>query len=243
MFDLIDPDQVGAPDYPSGPGIGPGGSDLRPGAEPSGCAGKTRIEQGMRKAEQTLRQFERGNGFGVEKNRVRVVVIISDGQFCSRDLAQSVRVLDKKLRVLALAAGRGANHRKLRGLVSDRNYVLTLRHLDTKELLRIYGDATLANPIPVFDPVTMTRLKVRETLTDTMELVPGSLNPVPASIVGQTIEWVLPMPQTPISVSFRVRSKVAGVFPVASTSRAELDDTLGRSGAGDFPAVTVERRP
>ena len=87
---------------------------------------------------------------------------------------------------------------------------------------------------------------VREATTRnvlTMELVPGSINPAPASITSQTIEWVLPQPQTPITVSLRVRPKAAGVFPVASTSRAEWDDTLGRSGTGDFPLVTIERRP
>ena len=205
-------------------------------------SGKTRIDIAMRSAESAFRQFNRGFKFRKESDRSQVIIVISDGQFCSKDLSKATRAVDKKIRVLALAAGRGANQRKLRDLVTDKKYVLILRDLDIDELLKIYSDSSLPNAISVFDPVDITKLTVRETLTDTIDLVPGSLNPAPATINGRTIEWVFPQPSSAITIEFDIQPNTEGVHPVSDSSRAEWQDTQGRSGSADFPDVQIERK-
>lgn len=203
--------------------------------------GLTRVDLGMRSAEQVFRLEQRGQ-LKRDDSRVKLVVLISDGQFCTRDIARA-RAIDKDIIVIAVAAGRGANERKLRDIASEREYLLQLRDLDIKELIKLYSDPKLKDPIRQLIPVAMKSLTIRDELGDNMELVPGSVNPAPAVINGQTIEWTLPDPSSPFTIEYEVKPLETGIHDVSKAARAEWTDTQGKAGSADYPAVSIELVP
>lgn len=202
--------------------------------------GKTRIDVGLRSAERVFLENVRGQ-VKRDNYRIKVIVVISDGQFCSKDVSRA-RV-DKDVRVVSVAAGRGANQKKLRQIASDSSFFFLLRDGEIKQLLKLFADSRIKPAIAVFDKVTWTNLTVRDTLSDTMELVPGSVNPAPSSITGRTLEWVLPNPGSPVTLTFDVRPLQAGQLPISASSRAEWADSQKRAGSGDFPAVMLDVSP
>ncbi len=199
--------------------------------------GKTRIDVGLRSAERVFQENVRGQ-VKRDTNRVKVIVVISDGQFCSKDVNRA-RV-DKTIRVASVAAGRGANQKKLRQIASDQSFFFLLRDGEIKQIISLFADSKVNPAIAVFDKVNLTSLTVRDTLSDTMELVPGSVNPAPSSITGRTLEWVLPNPASPVTLTFDVRPLQAGQLPVSASSRAEWTDSQKRAGSGDFPMVQLD---
>ncbi len=202
---------------------------------------KTRIDIGLRAAESAFREQARGGLIVRDDDRVKVIALISDGQFCSRDVSRA-RV-DREIKVVAIAAGRGADQRKLREVSTEKQNMLILRDHDIKALIGLYSDPRNPDAIRQFDPVDMTQLTVRDTLSDTVELVPGSVNPAPDSINGRTIEWILPDPSSPVTFTFDVRPLRPGLHPVSESSQAEWKDTLGRENTADFPEVELELVP
>ncbi|HQZ70121.1 MAG: vWA domain-containing protein [Anaerolineae bacterium] len=202
--------------------------------------GKTRIDVGLRSAERVFLENVRGQ-VKRDTNRVKVIVVISDGQFCSKDVNRA-RV-DKTIRVVSVAAGRGANQKKLRQIASDQSFFFLLRDGEIKQILKLFADSRINPAIAVFDKVSWTSLTVRDTLSDTMELVAGSVNPAPSSITGRTMEWVLPNPGSPVTLTFDVRPLQAGQLPISASSRAEWSDSQKRAGSGDFPAVQLDVSP
>ncbi len=196
--------------------------------------GKTRIDLGLRKAEQTFedRSTSRANQ---DKDRVKVIVLISDGNFCSKDMRVKI---DKDIRVITLAAGRSANLRKMRNMASEGEFALLLR--DQKEMLNLYTNPKGSKPIPQFRPVTMTELTVREELAANQKLVPGSANPVPSAGSGQKMDWIFPMPSSPITVTYDIQPSESGVLPISVSSQVEWKDSEKRLGRGSFPDTTIE---
>lgn len=199
--------------------------------------GRTRIDLGLRTAERVLLE-NAPNRVGGEKDRVRVVVVISDGQFCQRDLRVKI---DKKIDVLTLAAGRSANLRRLREISSENEFALSLR--DLKELMFLYGNTASTNPLPESRPVSLKELSISEELAANMELVPGSMNPPPATVNGQKLDWVFPMPGSPITVTYDIKPLEDGTHPVSAQSKAGWKDSENRINAGDFPAVSIDVAP
>jgi hypothetical protein len=196
--------------------------------------GKTRIDLGMRKAEQVF-DDRSSNRVTQDKDRVKVIVLISDGNFCSKDLRVKI---NKDIRVITLAAGRSANLRKMRTLASENEFALLLR--DMKEMLFLYQHPKGSKPIPQFRPVKMTELTLREELAANQKLVPNSANPVPATVNGQKLDWIFPMPGTPITVTYDIQPSEAGVLPVSASSQVEWRDSEKRTGRGSFPDTTIE---
>jgi len=196
--------------------------------------GKTRIDLGLRKAEQVFddRSSNRANQ---DKDRVKVVVLISDGNFCSKDMKVKI---NKDIRVITLAAGRSANLRKMRTMASEGEFALLLR--DQKEVMNLYTSPKGSKPIPQFRPVTMTELAVREDLAANQKLVAGSANPVPATISGQKVDWIFPLPSSPITVTYDIQPSEAGILPVSVSSQAEWKDSEKRLGRGSFPDTSIE---
>lgn len=204
--------------------------------------GKTRIDVGLRAGERLFQENVRGQ-IKRDANRVKVIVVISDGQFCTKDVNRA-RV-DKEIRVISVAAGRGANQKKLRQIASDQSFFYLLRDGEIKQILALLSDSKrkASEAIAVFDKVSLTSLTVRDTLSDTMELVPGSVNPAPSSLTGRTMEWVLPNPGAAVTLTYDVRPLQAGQLPVSASSRADWADTQKRAGGGDFPAVVLDVSP
>ncbi len=197
-------------------------------------SGKTRIDLGLRTAERTLLDKTPNRATG-EKDRTRVIVVVSDGQFCSRDLRVKV---DKRIDVVTLAAGRSANLRKMRDIASETEYALTLR--DMKELMFLYTNTRTPNPLPEFRPVKMTELTLRDELSANIQLVAGSPNPAAATINGQKMEWVFPMPSDRITVTYDIKPQGTGSLPISAGAGVEWKDSEARPGKADFPAVNIE---
>ena len=204
--------------------------------------GKTRIDVGLRAGERLFQENVRGQ-IKRDANRVKVIMVISDGQFCTKDVNRA-RV-DKDIRVVSVAAGRGANQKKLRQIASDQSFFYLLRDGEIKQILDLLSDRKRkpSEAIAVFDKVSLTSLTVRDTLSDTMELVPGSVNPAPSSLTGRTMEWVLPNPGSTVTLTYDVRPMQAGKLPVSASARAEWADSQKRAGGGDFPAVELDVSP
>ncbi|MCB9175696.1 MAG: VWA domain-containing protein [Caldilineae bacterium] len=199
---------------------------------------KTRIDIGLRSAEGAFREQTRGGIIRRDDDRVKVIVLISDGQFCSRDVSRAK--VDREIKVVAIAAGRGANQRKLREVATEKQNVLILRDTDIKSLINLMSDPRNPDAIRQFIPVEMSSVTVRDSLTDTIELVAGSVNPAPASINGRTIEWVFPKPSSAITLEFDVKPLAPGIRSISDVSFIEWADSLGRVGTAHFPTATLE---
>lgn len=197
--------------------------------------GNTRIDLGLRKAEQVLADSS-ANRARREQDRVRVIVVISDGQFCARDTRVKI---DKEVHVITLAAGRSANQRLLREIASEQEFALTLR--DLQEVMYLYSTTRSKRPIPAFRPVRLTELALREELAGNMKLVAGSASPPPSAQTGQRLDWVFPNPSSPITVTYDIEPQEAGIHPISVVSQADWKDTEKRPGTASFPEVKIER--
>lgn len=196
-------------------------------------AGKTRIDLGLRTAEAVL--LERNNARRVfnDDDHTKVLILISDGGFCARDMR--VRV-DKRIEVITLAAGRGPYATKLRQMSSEPEYALKLNAKAVKETMFVYGKDFLRTR-----PVSVPSLEMSAELEPTMQLVDGSASP-PATIDGQRLTWKSPDIDwtQPVTLTYGVRPLSGGVLNVNRLAQVTWQDSEKRPGLGVFPAIFLD---
>lgn len=164
-----------------------------------------------------------------DAGRVKLIVLMSDFQFCQRDM----RSIRDDTDVITIGFGRGLNRRNHRDMASERE--LALEKSDLKEVIRLY-DKILAPP----KPIAFQHLTVRDTLADNMRLMPGSVSPVTVTVTGQLLEWQFDAPVLPVRLSYDVQPQDSGMHPISASAEAEWTDSEGLVGRGPFPAVEVE---
>lgn len=195
--------------------------------------GKTRVDLGLRTAEAVL--LERNNARRVfnDADHTKVMIVISDGGFCARDMR--VRV-DKRIEVITLAAGRGPYATRLRQMSSEPEYALKLNAKAVKETMFLYDKDFLRTR-----PVTVPSLEMSADLEPTMQLVDGSANP-PATIDGQRLTWKSPdIDWTgPVTLTYGIRPLSGGVLNVNALAQVTWQDSEKRPGLGVFPAIFVD---
>jgi Mg-chelatase subunit ChlD len=186
----------------------------------------TRINLGLAAAERIFT----GTGARKGEDRLQILVILSDFQFCQRD----VRKADKDLIVMTVGVGvRTSDRRKMYDIATDSKYVVEYR--DLKKVVDLYE-----NVIAAGIPVRMEQLTVRDELPDNMSLLPNSLVPPTVTLSGQLIEWQVARPMLPMTFTYRVEPLEWGTLPVSKGGQALWTDSLTLTGSGPFPNADIE---
>lgn len=214
--------------------IGPRASTLRGG-------GLTRIDIGMRQA---LPEFDSKRGLtDYEQERKKVLVILSDGAFCSENLRQARAGND--VEVVTVFFGRGGWERRLRDLASETEY--HFRSREYNEFMDTYEDDLAKGT-----PVEFQEMTVLDELEPQHALVPGSVQPPPSRIDGQVLEWrgvrpggvVTTTPRitisSPITLTYEIEPQQPGLWYVSKLAHVLSLDSEGRGADDYFPSVVIE---
>lgn len=195
--------------------------------------GTSLINVGLREAERQLvgstSRFKLG-----DPNRVQVLVILSDFNFCKRDV-NGFRP-NKNLSVITVGMGRRYNERNAQSMASDRN--MALGRNDLRDFDELY-----AQVLAVPKPVTLSKLTARDELSEGMDLLPGSVQPMTATITGQLIEWPLDPLAFPWSLGYRVAPQLPGLQPLSASAYVQWTDSEGLPGSAPFPDVNIDVIP
>ncbi len=187
----------------------------------------TRINNGLREALRVLS----GTGSRPDTERVKALMILSDFQFCDADMRFRI---EPGVHVLAVGFGvRNFDRPRLHQLATDAAYV-SERHAMTP-IQQAY-----VNRLSRASSVFFAGLTVRDELTDTMSLIGGSVNPPTVTISGQVLEWQLPEPYVPATLTFAVQPLAVGRQLISKQAEALWSDSKGLVGRGLFPPVWVE---
>lgn len=220
--------------------------------------GLSRVDLGLRQAETELLKPNKNQG--ADSQRRKVIIVISDGAFCSRDLTRA-RV-GNDVEVVTVFVGRGAWRRRLDRLASEGRYAFSAREI--KKIIELYQQE-----LSVAVPTRMDTLLVHDTLAPDMQL-DGNVAP-PASVTfGQRTEWWGVHPSQPLTttawhwahsvispatgirvtdlvtvsermtLSYRVRPLAAGSLPVSELAAAEWRESTGADGSAVFPQVFID---
>ncbi len=191
----------------------------------------TKIDIAMREAERILSRGEKG-----DEDRVQVILILSDFQFCDRDTTIARR-LGRDMIVVTQGFGvRNYDIRKVYDIASDHRYAFQRARVDG--FIDIYEDE-----LGLSRPVIMDTLVVTDQLEANMSLIPGSVDPPTVTITGQLLEWQFTQPAMPLTLGYEVKPEAAGLLPISVDAAAAYTDTEGLIGSGPFPPVSVEVNP
>lgn len=195
--------------------------------------GKTRVDLGMRTAESVLLERNNARRVNNDADHTKVIILISDGGFCARDLRVKV---DKRIEVVTLAAGRGPYAQRLRQMSSKPEYALKLNAKAIKETLFLYG-----KDFTRFRPVTVPTLELNVELEPSMQLVGGTVNPA-AAVDAQKLKWTAPDIDwtKPVTLTYDIRPQAGGVQNINAVAQAIWKDSEKRDGMGVFPAIFVD---
>lgn len=192
----------------------------------------TKIDLGLREAGRTLTGTGSRSSLG-DKGRMTIIVILSDFQFCAKDLRAGAG-LSKETKVITIGLGRKLNRRNMNDLASEKSFALD--NTNIKEMIHLYDDV-IAPP----SPVTMSQMTVRDELMSNMLLMPGSVQPPTVTITGQLLEWQLTaLGQT---LTYDVQPQDSGLWPISNSAEFAWVDSEGLAGKADFPNVDVEVLP
>ena len=189
----------------------------------------TRINQGVQQAERLLN----GTGSRIGQDRVQIMVILSDFQFCQRDM----RKPDREIDVVTIGFGvRTYDLRKMYDLASERSYVLDRRNV--MALADLYHDE-----LARYTSVSVDQLLVRDELADNMSLVPNTVDPPTVTVAGQVITWEIPQPPDPLTLTYRIEPLEPGTHLTSASAGITWTDTVGKVGHADFPTTTIQVIP
>lgn len=190
----------------------------------------TYVSAGVKEAERMMTGSGARRDLG-DKERIQVIMILSDFQFCQKDMRSGGRA-GSDIQVITVGFGRDLNLKNLYDMASQREFALQSK--DLKNIVQLY-DRVLAPPIPL----GMDQLTVRDELSEMMQLVPGSENPPATDITGQRLEWVIDQPTLPLTLTYRVEPMEAGILPVSAAAGVTWIDSVKLPGSAAFPAVNL----
>lgn len=193
--------------------------------------GKSRIDLGLRTAERVLIDPNRRRSEPPDL-RAKVIVVISDAAFCTRDLRVKV---DTDIEVVTMLAGRSPWARRMGNIATDNAYVLNMRPAGLPDLLRLYE-----RDFAQIRPVSMDALTIRAELQPDMELDETSVNPAPAKREGQVLEWTWTPPANAVDVTFKVKPLQPGFRRIDVDTTAAWTDTETNTGYEHFPAYYAD---
>lgn len=193
--------------------------------------GRTRVDLGLAMAERVLTDTSSYRTALKDKNRQKVIILISDGAFCERDMRRRV---GDEIEIVTLAAGRGIYTRRMRDIATESEYVLDLNARAIAEVMDLY-DRVFRD----VRPVSITRLEVREKPNPIVGYVPGSEAPAVTGMDGTTMRWNYAPPASVFTHTYQIRPTAVGTHRVSEISEFDWLDTEGRTNVLDFPAVDV----
>jgi Mg-chelatase subunit ChlD len=191
----------------------------------------TRPDMGLTEAQ---RQLATDSKVKSDADRTKVILLLSDFQFCQRDVR---RTASQRKAIQYVTVGFGVSNydkRKQYDMTTKREYALDSR--DMKKVIDIYSTDLVKGR-----PVSMAQLTVRDELTDVMQLVPASVKPPTVTITGQLLEWQFaPPPALPITLSYTVQPLQGGLQPISVKAESIWQDSEKLPGTGQFPSVSLD---
>ncbi|MFN8423280.1 MAG: vWA domain-containing protein [Anaerolineae bacterium] len=222
--------------------------------------GLSRIDLGLRQAESEL--IKRSNSVGADPDRKKVILVLSDGAFCARDLSRAH--VGKDIEVVTVFFGRGGWKRRLDKVATEGRYAFSAREL--KQILNLYGQE-----LAVSVPTRMEQLLLHDTLAPNMSVDDTSVTPPYSVHHGQRLEWwgvhpTLPLTATDwlwahsvispaigtvdvsklvtvserMTLTYRITPQDAGSWPVSDEALAAWHESGGVDGLGVFPSVYID---
>jgi Mg-chelatase subunit ChlD len=186
----------------------------------------TRINQGLVAAE---RMFD-GAGARLDQPRIKILMIVSDFQFCQRDM----RRVDPTITVVSIGFNvRSCDRKKMFDLATKSEYVIESR--TTAPVIALYE-----NELAPLSSLQVDTLAVRDELMDNMSLLPASVSPPTVTITGQLIEWPVTQPTFPLTFTYRVEPLDFGLLPVSLQGEATWVDSLTSPGRVPLPPVSID---
>ncbi|MFN2115151.1 MAG: VWA domain-containing protein, partial [Anaerolineae bacterium] len=192
-------------------------------------SGVTRINLGTREVERILM----GDGARLEQGdegRIKVVIILSDFEFCQRDMQRFDRD------VYVFTAGfdvRDYDRPKMFDMATGREYV-SERH-QVRDTIQYYEPLAVGGM-----PVAIDQMTVQDRLDDRMSLLPDTVDPPTVTITGQLLEWQFDAPTLPMTLGYTVEPLMGGgLISVSQQAGAVWVDSEAGAGSGDFPDVAV----
>lgn len=195
--------------------------------------GKTRVDIGARIAERVLidpnaNRREREE----DAKRKKVLVIISDGAFCTREAR--VRI-NNDIHIVTMLAGRSPWEKRLRDVATDTAFALRMRPRGTEDLMRLYDKEFIE-----YRPMTMDTLQIRDELADNVRYVPDSASPPPDGMDGSTLIWDYAPPGQVVSMTYRIEPLEIGLLDISVNAVADWTDSEEDTGLEFFPAAYLE---
>jgi hypothetical protein len=184
----------------------------------------THVNTGLKEADRLIN----GNNKHVDAERIKVYILLSDFDFCVKDMRNGHA---GDTTVITVAFGRDYKLRNAIQMATDRKYALEKK--DMAALIELY-ERELAPP----RAVTIKQMTVRDQLADNMQLVPGSVKPPTVTITGQLLEWQVD--KLPANFSYQVEPQEVGILPISVSAEAAWTDSEGWVGKAPFPDVNVE---
>jgi Mg-chelatase subunit ChlD len=195
----------------------------------------TKIDQGLREAERIL--FGSGGRYQEgEENRIKVILVLSDFQFCQRDIRIGGRLRNEVVIVTQGFGVRNYDRPKVRDIASESKFAF--ERASVQGFMDIYND-----DLGTSRPVGLETLHVKDELQENMRLIPGSADPPTVTITGRLMEWEILQPTLPMTLGYTIQPLEAGTHPVSVEASAAYTDTEGLPGGGPFPDVSVEVAP
>jgi len=189
----------------------------------------TRINQGLNAAKAVL-DDRRAK---LEGERLRVIVVLSDFQFCQSDMKR----VDRSIEVVAVGFGvRAYDRRKMTDLATERRF--TIENHSLKTFKDLYRDVLRQGR-----SVDVEQMTIRDELSETMQLVAGSPNPPTVTVQGQLLEWQILTPTLPMTLTYEVVPQLPGIHPVSVGGNALWLDSEGLNASVPFPGTDIEVLP
>lgn len=222
--------------------------------------GLSRIDLGLRQAEAEL--IKRANSVGADPDRRKVILVLSDGAFCARDLSRAH--VGKDVEVVTVFFGRGGWKRRLDKIATQGRYAFSSREL--KQILDLYSQE-----LAVSVPTRMEQLLLHDTLTPSMLVDDTSVMPPYSVHHDQRLEWwgvhpTLPLTATDwlwshsvispsigaidvtnlvtvsdrMTLTYRITPSEAGNQPISEEALAVWHESAGVDGLAVFPDVYID---
>ena len=198
----------------------------------------TDIEGGLRETQKILQRARLTSDPDLPEPQ-EVVIILSDGLPWPRERhGRSVagQLKGQGAIIFSICVGGDCDRSLMRGFASEPRFFFDVR--GSGGLYRAYQE--IADRLLESE---LRRMTVTDVLPDNMRYVPGSAEPEPFNIEGQSISWMYSViPKEGVTITLDVEPLEVGVWPTNVEAKAEFRDNENRIGEVIFPVPEVEVR-
>lgn len=194
----------------------------------------TRIDLGVQAGQRELvGATVRGR---TDMDHAKVMIVWSDGLVDPRTVLR-LRTRDQ-VAVIAVGVGRNPNMSLLSKVATERKWLFKAN--ERRDIYQAFEAVA-----PSMRQITIPSMEITEKLAPNMELVAGSVNPVPSLMLdAQTMVWKVVPATFPFTATYRVRPLEPGMHLLSQKSNLVYTDSERRPFDLPFPDLTLEvKRP